>query len=317
MSVMVLLGIGGFSALVLAVAAFLMLRVTDKDVRIAARFEAARGRWTPASDPAARGQAARGAIVAVQNTVGGVGRAVMQSGVLPGRTRAELQQTLSAAGFRGQNAMALFVGSKIMAFFGLPAAAWLLGQNMGLQGLSSLILVVISGIMGMIGPDMVIQRMRQNTLKRIDDGLSDALDLMVICAQAGLSLEPAMARVAVELRGVHPEICTELATTVRELEMMPDSAKALGNLGRRTGLESLVRLTSTLIQTMQYGTPLSDALRTLSNEMRTANLTRFEERAARLPVLLTLPMILFILPCVFMIVGGPAAIQIGRSLGGG
>lgn len=317
MSAMVLLGVGGGSALVLALAAFLMLRVTDTDVRVAMRFEAARGRWAPAADPAGQGKAGRGAAAAVQKTVGGVGRAVMQSGLLPGRTRVELQQTLSAAGFRGQNAMALFVGSKIMALSGLPAAAWLVGQNMGLQGSSSLILVVVSGVLGMIGPDMAIQRMRQNTLKRIDDGLSDALDLMVICAQAGLSLEPAMARVAVELRGVHPEICLELATTVRELEMMSDSAKALGNLGRRTGLESLVRLTSTLIQTMRYGTPLSEALRNLSNEMRTANLTRFEERAARLPVLLTLPMILFILPCVFMIVGGPAAIQIGRSLGVG
>jgi tight adherence protein C len=75
-----------------------------------------------------------------------------------------------------------------------------------------------------------------------------------------------------------------------------------------------MRLTSTLTQTMQYGTPLTDSLRTLSNEMRTASLTKFEERAARLPVMLTLPMIAFILPCVFMIVGGPAAIQIGRSL---
>ena len=122
-----------------------------------------------------------------------------------------------------------------------------------------------------------------------------------------------MARVAIELRVVHPEMCDELETTVRELEMMSDSAQALMNLGQRTGLESLVRLTATLAQTMQYGTPLSEALRTLSNEMRTTALTAFEERAARLPVLLTMPMILFILPTVFMIVGGPAGIQIMRS----
>ena len=122
-----------------------------------------------------------------------------------------------------------------------------------------------------------------------------------------------MSRVALELRPVHPELCDELATTVRELEMMSDSALALTNLGQRTGLESLVRLTATLTQTMQYGTPLSEALRSLSNEMRTATLTAFEERAARLPVLLTVPMILFILPTVFLIVGGPAAIQMMAS----
>ena len=101
-------------------------------------------------------------------------------------------------------------------------------------------------IFGLVAPDMVIQRIRQGYLKRLEAGLSDALDLMVICAQAGLSLEPAMARVSVELRTVHPEMCTELATTVRELEMMSNSATALNNLGLRTGLESLVRLTSTL-----------------------------------------------------------------------
>ena len=123
-----------------------------------------------------------------------------------------------------------------------------------------------------------------------------------------------MTRVSRELRLSRPEVARELEMTVRELEILSDSSVALGNLGRRTGLESLKRLTSTLIQTMQYGTPLTDGLRNLSNEMRQIALTRFEERAARLPVLLTLPMIMFILPCVFIVVGGPAGIQISRSL---
>jgi tight adherence protein C len=98
--------------------------------------------------------------------------------------------------------------------------------------------------------------------------------------------------------------------------MMSDSAKALSNMFQRTGLEGLGRLASTLTQTMQYGTPLSEALRALSNEMRTAALTGFEERAARLPVMLTMPMIAFILPTVFIIAGGPAAIQVIRSMNG-
>ena len=317
MSVALLLVIAAVSAVVLVVAAVLMLRVSDVDVVRAARFEAAHGRWAPPKDANVRSIASSGAVMALQKAVTELGRAVMQSGLLPGRTRSELQQTLSAAGFRGPNAMALFIGSKLSMLFGMPIAAWVLTQHFAVQGMTGLVMVAVSSIVGLVAPDMIIQRMRQNYLARIETGLSDALDLMVICAQAGLSLEPAMARVAVELRGVHPEMCTELATTVRELEMMSDSSQALNNLGKRTGLESLMRLTSTLVQTMQYGTPLTDSLRTLSNEMRTAALTRFEERAARLPVLLTLPMIMFILPCVFMIVGGPAAIQIGRSMSGG
>ena len=317
MSLGLLMGVAAFSAVLLIIAAVLMLRVSDKDVAVTARFEAARGQWSAPSDAKAAGTAASGLVRGVQKGVTEVGRAVMQSGVLPGRTRAELQQTLSAAGFRGPNAMALFIGSKLTMMFGVPLAGFLVCQNLAVAPLTMLVTVGALIIGGMVAPDMIIGRIRTNYLKRLESGLSDSLDLMVICAQAGLSLDPAMARVSVELRTVHPEMCLELATTVRELEMMSDSSAALTNLGQRTGLESLMRLTSTLIQTMQYGTPLSEALRNLSNEMRTAALTRFEERAARLPVLLTLPMIMFVLPCVFMIVGGPAAIQIGRSMAAG
>ena len=316
MSIGVLIGVAAFSAVVLMVAAVMMLRVSDTDALTAARFEAAHGRWA-APESAEASKAKSGLVEAAQRAVSVVGRAVMQSGVLPGRTRAELQQTLSAAGFRGPNAMQLFIGTKLVALFGLPFAGWLLSENMGLQPMTSMMVMGGCCIGGMLAPDNIIQRKRKAYLKKIDRGLSDALDLMVICAQAGLSMEPGMARVAVELRRVHPEMCMEMATTVRELEMMSDSAQALANMHKRTGLESLGRLTSTLTQTLQYGTPLTDSLRTLSNEMRTAALTLFEERAARLPVLLTLPMIMFILPCVFMIVGGPAAITVGKGLTGG
>ncbi|HET6236424.1 MAG TPA: type II secretion system F family protein [Acetobacteraceae bacterium] len=95
---------------------------------------------------------------------------------------------------------------------------------------------------------------------------------------------------------------------------MSDSRVALGNLGARTGLDSVKRLVTTLIQTMVYATPLTDALRMLSAEMRQVTLTRFEARAARLPVQLTLPTVVFILPCVFLIVGGPAVIQVVHAL---
>ena len=313
MTIGVLLVVASVSAIIIMVAALLMLRESDFDEAVAARFEAARGHWAkPTDHPKAKPTA--GLVMAGQRAVLGLGRAAMQSGILPGRTRSELQVTLSAAGFRNPNALPLFVGSKLAMLVGLPCAAYLLAHNSDLASMTSTVAVMGSAVLGLIAPDMIIQRMRQSKLKKIERGLSDALDLLVICSQAGLSLEPGMARVAVELRAVHPEMCDELETTVRELEMMSDSAQALTNMGQRTGLESMVRLTATLAQTMQYGTPLSEALRTLSNEMRTTTLTAFEERAARLPVMLTLPMIAFILPTVFLIVGGPAGIQIARTL---
>ena len=312
MTIGILLVVACVSAVIIMVAALLMLRVSDLDEAVALRFEAARGCWTSKSDEQKAKPSAGLAMVGKQ-AVMVLGRAAMQSGLLPGRTRSELLSTLSAAGFRNQTALPLFIGSKIAMLFGLPVAAFVLSRNSELGGMTQTAAVMGAAVMGLIAPDMIIQRMRLSQLKKIERGLSDALDLMVICAQAGLSLEPAMARVAVELRMIHPEMCDELTTTVRELEMMSDSAQALLNLGERTGLESLQRLTATLTQTMQYGTPLTEALRTLSNEMRTVTLTAFEERAARLPVMLTLPMIMFILPTVFMIVGGPAGIQLSRS----
>ena len=316
MSISVLLVIGALSASVLILAAFLLLRVADTDVALSSRFQAARGDWTKPDEVPSK-TATKGLAEAVQRGVGELGRLVMKSGLLPGRTRTELQQTLSAAGFRKASAMPVFVGTKLSAMFGLPLAAWMMTKNLQIEGVLGLALISGGAVAGLLLPDMIITRIRTNYLAKVEKGLSDSLDLMVICAQAGLSLEPAMERVAVELRGVHPEMCSELDLTVRELEIMADSAKALTNLQTRTGLESLGRLTSTLIQTMHYGTPLSEALRALSNEMRTAAMTRFEERAARLPVMLTLPMIVFILPTVFIIAGGPAAIQVGRGLSGG
>ena len=316
MATQLILVLAGLSTGVLVVAAWLMLRVSGRDLEVAARVEAAHGRWASPVAEAGQGAAGRGLVTGLKTAVSGIGAVVMNSGVLPGRTRVELQSTLSAAGLRGPNAMTLFVGSKLTMLFIVPLAAYLISEYLEFAATTRLAFVGGLAVSGLVAPDMIIKRRRASYLKSLDDGLADALDLMVICAQAGLSLEPAMARVSVELRSVHPAICTEFASTVRELEIMFDSPAALANLGRRTGLESLTRLASTLTQTMQYGTPLTDSLRTLSNEMRSAALTRFEERAARLPVLLTLPMILFILPCVFMIVGGPAAIQIGRSLSG-
>ncbi|HQU03029.1 MAG TPA: type II secretion system F family protein, partial [Acetobacteraceae bacterium] len=141
-----------------------------------------------------------------------------------------------------------------------------------------------------------------------------ALDMLVICADAGLALESALVRVAGELRGMNAPLADELTQTSRELQMSADMRTALQNLGDRTGIEVLKRLATTLIQSLQYGTPLTQAMRSLSAEMRQEALIKFEERAAKLPVLLTIPMILFNLPCLFMIMAGPAIINVLKTI---
>jgi len=308
-----LLGMAALSGTVVAVAAWLMLRTSDRDLEFATRIGAARGTWVRV-DETAEAVRSRRLVDPVQQCISALGMALMQSGLLPGRTRAELQQALISSGFRGPNALALFIGAKLVLIVAGPIAGVLLA---GLMGSPNHTFYILGGFIGgLLLPDQMIKRFRKSYLSKLEAGLPDALDLLVICAQAGLSLEPAMSRVAAEMRGARPQVAVELELTVRELEIMGDAAVALGNLGKRTGLSTLQRLVSTLVQTMQYGTPLTDALRNLSAEVRQQTLTHFEAQAARLPVLLTLPMVLFIMPCVFIVVGGPAILQVMKTFGG-
>jgi tight adherence protein C len=313
MNPLLLIPLAAVSAGILIVAAWLMLRVSNKDEVLAYRIGAARGQWRQIDRAEAPPRAAL--LQPLHKLLAGIGHAVLESGVLPGRTRLELQQTLSSSGLRGPSALSLFLGAKLVLVLTLPVAAWALGGSLDLAHSTRLIVTGVGFVAGLLAPDTIVRRIRRGYLSRLEDGLPDALDLMVICAQAGLSLEPAISRVAAEMRLARPEVCAELEQTVRELEIMADAQAALGNLAQRTGLPTLQRLVSTLVQTMQYGTPLTDALRNLSAEVRQQALTRFEARAARLSVILTLPMILFILPCVFIVVGGPAAIQVMKTFG--
>jgi tight adherence protein C len=240
-----------------------------------------------------------------------LGSALTRSGLLPAATRAEFEQTLAQAGWRGSRGLGLFVGAKILLAVGLPLIVYVgLGGGADMQSMTFYTLVVLSFAVGLLLPDFVLKQLRKKHLKECERGLPDALDMMVICAQAGLALENAIERVAVEFAYANKAVSQELAVCASEMRIGSDRRSALQGMGERTGLENMKRFAATLIQTMQFGTPLTHALRVLATEMRTDNLTKFEEKAAKLPVILTFPMILFILPCVFLVVGGPAAIRI-------
>ncbi len=308
-----LLALAAGSTAVVVLAAWLMLRAAGTDARLAARIGAARGDWTEHS--AADAAEHRVPCKPLQRALGAVGAAMIRSGLVTGGMRQQLQRTLATSGFRGHAALPLFLGAKLVLALLVPLLAWVVSCAAGWESSTRMLLMGGGALVGLLTPDRIVGRIRKAYVRRLDDGLPDGLDLLVICVQAGLSLEPAIGRVAVEMRLGQKEVAQELETTMREIEVMADTQLALANLAGRTGLPTLKRLVSTLVQTMQYGTPLTEALRTLSAEVRQQALNRFETRAARLPVLLTLPMILFILPCVFMIVGGPAVIKVIRTVG--
>jgi tight adherence protein C len=239
-----------------------------------------------------------------------LGRFLARSGVLSAKTTSELEQTLLAAGFRGGGAIAVFVGAKIVMLLGGLTLAlglvWLTGVR---QPLASF-LVVAATVVGLLAPDIIARRLRANYLRELESGLSDALDLMVICGEAGLPLEAAIERTAREMQNSNRAVATELGLCASELRILSDRRAALINMAERTGLGPVRRVTMALAQSMQYGTPLTQVLRTLAAEMRADQLVRFEARAARLPVLLTLPMICCILPTLFLVVGGPAMLKV-------
>jgi tight adherence protein C len=146
----------------------------------------------------------------------------------------------------------------------------------------------------------------------IRKGLPDALDLLVICAEAGLTVDAAFGRVAKELGRAYPEAGDEFALTAIELSFLTDRRQAFDNLAQRVPLDSVKGVVTTMIQTEKYGTPLASALRVLSAEFRHERMMRAEEKAARLPAIMTVPLILFILPVLFIVILGPAACAISQ-----
>ncbi|CAA9533007.1 MAG: Type II/IV secretion system protein TadC, associated with Flp pilus assembly [uncultured Sphingomonas sp.] len=166
-------------------------------------------------------------------------------------------------------------------------------------------------------PDLWLKNKVNKRSDAVRKGLPDALDLLVICAEAGLTVDAAFGRVAKELGKAYPELGDEFGLTAIELGFLAERRQAFENLAARVDLEAVRGVVTTMIQTEKYGTPLASALRVLSAEFRNERMMRAEEKAARLPAIMTVPLILFILPTLFVVILGPAACSISDSMIGG
>ena len=175
-------------------------------------------------------------------------------------------------------------------------------------------LVAGSVILAYKAPDLWLKNKVTKRAHAIRKGLPDALDLLVICAEAGLTVDAAFNRCAKELGKAYPELGDEFALTSIELGFLTDRRTAFENLARRIDLEAVRGVVTTMIQTEKYGTPLASALRVLSAEFRNERMMRAEEKAARLPAIMTVPLICFILPTLFVVILGPAACAISDAL---
>jgi tight adherence protein C len=171
-------------------------------------------------------------------------------------------------------------------------------------------IVALSLILSYKAADIWLSNKITKRSNEIRKGLPDGLDLLVICAEAGLTVDAAFARVSKELGRAYPELGDEFALTAIELGFLTERRHAFENLAMRVNLDAVRGVVTTMIQTEKYGTPLASALRVLSAEFRNERMMRAEEKAARLPAIMTVPLILFILPVLFIVILGPAACSI-------
>jgi len=228
-------------------------------------------------------------------------------------------EKLAQAGWRGKDKLVLFLFAKLAGPIGAGVIAGFLlyGLEVGAFGAMPRLLAATAAVLlAAFAPEMVVKNKAQRRSQAIQKGLPDGLDLMVVCAEAGLSVDMAVERVGRELAGSCAELSDELSVLAAEMGFMPDRRRALDNFARRVPLAAARALVNTLVQTERYGTPLAKAMRVLAGELRAKRLTKAEEKAARLPAVLTVPMILFILPALFVVLMGPAVLQALDQLGG-
>lgn len=163
---------------------------------------------------------------------------------------------------------------------------------------------------GWIIPLVIVRVLSRKRAKAVSSGLPEALELLVVCVEAGLALEDGLDRITVEMHATQPALAEELEITSADLKVLPERDEAFRKLAQRVDSPSIRSVVTTLSQTLRYGTPLSGALRVAAAELRNDSLLALEERANRLPTLMTLPMMLFIMPTIFLIVGGPVVLRL-------
>jgi tight adherence protein C len=219
---------------------------------------------------------------------------------------------LVQAGWRTSDATTVFLALRLACPLALGFAAYLIAPAIrpDLTATTHALVAMGGALAGAYLPTLMLKNAIQKRRNKIQKGLPDALDLFVICAEAGLSLDAAVTRVGREIGPSAPELSDELGLTAIELGFLPDRREALLNLTHRVETPQIRGLVNTLVQTEKYGTPLAQSLRVLAGEFRDTRMMKAEEKAARLPATLTVPMIAFILPPLFVVLIGPAIVQV-------
>jgi tight adherence protein C len=223
------------------------------------------------------------------------------------------REALRQAGYRSEKHLVTFLALRAIVPLVVGIVTFIYASTIFADKFSPSMRVALAMgglVLGFYLPNVALKNLIQRRQASIKKAWSDALDLLLICVESGMALEPSMTRVAREIGSQSVPLAEEMSLTVAELSYLQDRRKALDNLGKRTGLETVRGVVTALIQSERYGTPLGTALRVLAQENRDSRMAEAEKKAAALPPKLTVPMILFFLPVIFVVILGPSIIMV-------
>jgi tight adherence protein C len=231
--------------------------------------------------------------------------------------QSNLKIRLANAGLRKESAGVIFLSSKTAIGVGLLVLAAVYGVSTGQSLQKGFGIAVFAGGLGFMLPDLWLYLAASSRAEKINHGLPDCLDLLVVSVEAGLGLDAALQRVSAEMGRVHPELAEEFMLVNMETQMGLTRGEALQNLGLRTGVPELKSLSAIMIQAEKFGTSIATALRNHAEALRTKRRQQAEERAAKTAVKLIMPLIFFIFPAIFIALAGPAVLQLMDTLSSG
>ena len=233
--------------------------------------------------------------------------------------RAKISDLLRQGGFQQRDALAIFLSLKMVLTLAIGVAAGILAAEADLLGGHRAVIGfagLAGGVFGGVLPEAVLRRLSNRRCKKLARALPDALDLMVLCVEAGYTFERALSMVAEELRPLAPELAAELGSVEAQLRLGADRRSVLQDLCERTAVEGLRDFAMTVIQGERYGTPMGQSISNIARNERLQRAARIEAAAGRLPVVMSLPMLLLVVPGILLLMGGPAFIYAIQALQG-
>jgi tight adherence protein C len=223
----------------------------------------------------------------------------------------QLRAIVQSSGFNSHRTLPIWIGVKIVSMVAFPLIALFVAELSGRPPTDLLIFTVIGLVIGIMGPRLILSVLKRRFNAAVRRGTPDAIDLLVVCSEAGMGLESGLERIAQEMNRSNAAMARVLCSLLDDLRILPNRRDAFEKLGSTS--EGLRRFGAMMSQSLQYGTPLSQALRAIAEELRRDSIIKLEERAHKLGAKLIVPMVLFMLPAMFIILGGSSFLHLARA----